>query len=147
MTRPHPADAGLRAVARVRDVREQDSRSGLRMANDEVTEARDRLGHLEDAVRRGIPDTGTTSAATWTQARQALAALSTRVGTAREGLTMSSAIADAALVRWQADRARLQAVDVLLTRRADVRRADRERADARELDDLALQRHRRREDR
>lgn len=147
MTHPHPADAGLRAVARVRDVREQDSRSGLRMANDEVAEARDRLGHLEDAVRRGIPDAGTTSAATWTQARQALTALSTRVGTAREDLTMSSAIADAALVRWQADRARLQAVEVLLTRRADVRRADRERADARELDDLALQRHRRREDR
>jgi flagellar export protein FliJ len=56
---------------------------------------------------------------------------------------MSRTVAEAALARWQSDRARLEAVELLLDRRATERRAVAARAEARELDDLATQRHRR----
>lgn len=140
-SRRHPDDAGLHAVARVRGVREQDSRTGLQQANRELAEASGRVAELEESVRRAADVAPSSGADSWVAARATLVALSSRITAAREGVSMSRTVAEAALARWQSDRARLEAVELLLERRAADRRTDAARAAARELDDLAAQRH------
>ena len=49
--RPHPADRGLGAVARVREVRERDSRLGLVAALADLRAREARVGELEAALR------------------------------------------------------------------------------------------------
>ena len=49
--RPHPADRGLGAVARVREVRERDSRLGLVAALADLRSREARVGELEAALR------------------------------------------------------------------------------------------------
>lgn len=142
--RRHVDDAGLDAVARVRDVREQDSRTGLQQANSELAEAAARVAEAEESVRRASEIAPGAEADSWVAARATLLALSSRSMKAREGAAMSRTVAEAALARWQSDRARLEAVELLLERRATERRAQAARAEARELDDLATQRHLRR---
>ncbi|MGN6782677.1 MAG: flagellar export protein FliJ [Marmoricola sp.] len=144
MTRRHPDDAGLNAVARVRGVREQDSRTGLQQAHRELASAEAKVVRLEGVLSDAAAAPAPAEADAWTSARATLAALSSRVSAAREGAAMSRTVAEAALARWQSDRSRLQAVELLLDRRAAERRAEADRAEARELDDLATQRHVRR---
>ncbi|MGN6250240.1 MAG: flagellar export protein FliJ [Marmoricola sp.] len=140
-SRRHPDDAGLHAVSRVRSVREQDSRSGLQQANQELAQATAQVEALEASVRRAADAAPAATADAWVAARATLVALSSRISAAREGASMSRTVAEAALARWQSDRARLEAVELLLERRAAERRTERARSEARELDDLAAQRH------
>lgn len=133
-------DAGLKAVKRVRDVREQDSRQGLRRANAELRSAEGALeGLTASLVDDRAPESRTTPG-DFIAVRNALTALSGRISTARDGLDLSRTVAEAALVHWQADHARAQAVAHLLERRAAERRREADRQEARELDDIAAQR-------
>lgn len=144
MTRRHPDDAGLHAVARVRGVREQDSRTGLQQAHLELAAAEAEVGRLQEALGDAAAAPAPSEAVAWAAARATLVALGSRASAAREGAAMSRTVAEAALARWQSDRSRLQAVELLLDRRAAERRSEAARAEARELDDLATQRHVRR---
>lgn len=135
MTRPHPQDAGLRAVARIREVRERDGRL-------EVGDAR--LGHtravanLVDLERRlAVPVSVTGGAAGFAHARTALLGLHEPLSRARADVVTAEARTVDALARWQAARSRLAAVEGLLERRAEVRAAEARRSEARELDDIA----------
>ncbi|MCW2856963.1 MAG: hypothetical protein JWR52_2578 [Marmoricola sp.] len=134
-----PRDAGLLAVARVRAVRESDSRVGLRQALAELGAAQRRVDELRR--RMEVADAfGTGSAAEFLALRVSLSLLGEVLVAAEQQYEGTRTISDAALVRWQSDKARLGAIELLLERRVAERRTDRERADARELDDLAAQR-------
>jgi flagellar export protein FliJ len=129
-------DAGMKAVARVRAVREQDSRTGLQQALAEQRaqeqEAADLRGRLENA--RGFQSG---SASSYLALRASLAALGAAVHAAEELTAVSRRISEAAYDRWQEDRARLEAVEVLMERRAAARRTELARRESRDLDEIA----------
>ena len=141
MSRPGSSqvqDAGLRAVGRVRGVREQDSRIGLQQA---IAEQR---GHEARALelRRRLEGAATFQAGpsgSFLALRASLDALGTVLRAAEDETAASRRISEAAYERWQVDRARLAAVEVLLERRAEARRSDAARREARDLDEIAAQ--------
>ncbi len=135
----HADDAGMRAVARVRSVRESDSRVGLQTA---LLESRSAQTTVDDLRGRIASASGFAagSAAEFLALRASLGALGEVLITAEEHLDASRTISEAAYARWQQDRTRLAAIEMLLERRAAARRAERERTEARELDDIAAQR-------
>ncbi|HEY0904734.1 MAG TPA: flagellar FliJ family protein [Marmoricola sp.] len=136
-------DAGMRAVARVRAVREQDSRAGLRQALHEqrLHEARvaDLRGRLEWSA-----SFATGSVGSYLALRTSLEALGTLLRSAEDDVTTSRTISEAAYGRWQQDKARLSAVEVILEHRAAARRAEAARGEARDLDEVATRIWRRR---
>lgn len=137
--RVHREDRGLVAVRRVREVRETDSRLGMRIALEE--EARADARHSALTERLGSADVPAISTpAALVAFRQQLLHLGTAMVDARGEADGARAIAADARARWQADRARLAAVDHLLARRAELRRTEAERRTAKEADDLATQR-------
>jgi flagellar export protein FliJ len=142
----HPQDAGMRAVARVRAVREQDSRIGLQQALREQRLHEGRAAELREHL-----DTASTfatgSAASFLALRASLDALGEVLRATEGEAAMSRTISEAAYGRWQQDKTRLSAVEVLLERRADVRRAEAARREARELDEISVRLWQRREDR
>jgi flagellar export protein FliJ len=139
MTRAAKHDAGLRAVARVRGVRETDSRIGLQSALGELRAAQARVDDLRgrlssaDAFTRG-------STASFLALRSSLDALGSVLVEAEAARDQAGTISDAALARWQQDRSRLSAIEMLLDRRAAERRADAVRAETREQDEVAARR-------
>jgi flagellar FliJ protein len=136
MTVQHQDDAGMRAVARVRGVREQDSRLGLTRAAADEREAARRLTAAESTL------TGA-AAQVWVDlpgylaARNAAAALATDASRARRDLDVAGTVSDAAREHWARDRTRLSAVELLLQRRAERRAAERDRRERAEADELA----------
>lgn len=134
----HP-DAGMLAVARVRGVREQDSRLGLRRAAADERESARRL----DAVAGRLAASSTpqvSDPASYAFARAGASALATEVTTARGALTAATTVTTAAREHWQRDRTRLAAVELLLERRESERRAERLRRETAETDDLVASR-------
>jgi flagellar protein FliJ len=134
MTASH--DPGLRAVARVRGVRERDSRLGLQHAltltaqrESQAALAQTRLDDAED-FREG-------TSAQFHARRTALAALAAYAQRARELAEASRTSTEEAQRRWQRDRSRLRAVESLLQRRAEARNAEAVRRESHELDDVA----------
>ncbi len=138
MSRQSEQDAGMRAVARVRSVREQDSRLGLQQALRELHAADDRVAHLRDALVAADAFSGGDMAA-YVALRGRLQSLGDALWTARAEAESSRTIAQSAQAHWQRDRTRLEAVEQLLERRAAERRAEAARAEARDLDDIAGQ--------
>lgn len=132
-------DAGLRAVARVRNVRETDSRIGLRTAWQETRSAQRRVDELRGQLEQAN-DFSTGSAASFLALRHSLQVLGDVLIAAESDRDSSQLISDTAYARWQLDRTRLAAVENLLERRAASRRAEATRQEARELDDIAAQR-------
>ncbi len=134
-------DRGLSAVARVRAVRERDSRLGLRHAADEHRARELRAEELDRLVREHA-DAGTAAGQElpgWAAQRQALMALAAAARKAHADVAAAARLKAAAHEHWQHDRARLGAVEHLLGLRADERRAEVARAVARELDDIGGQ--------
>lgn len=132
-------DAGMRAVARVRAVREQDSRIGLQQA------LREQRAHERDAeeLRRQISATDTFalgSAASYVALRASLDALGQVLRRAEADTATSRTVSEAAFGRWQEDRTRLSSVEMLLERRAAERQTEVARREARDLDEVAAQR-------
>ena len=137
-------DAGLHAVARVRAVREQDSRLGLQQAVSELREHEQEAATLRHRLDgSGAFDSGST--ASYLALRASVAAVGAALRAAEAQAASSRTISETAYGRWQQDKARLSAVERLLDRRAAERRAEAARLEARELDDLAVQRWRRRQ--
>lgn len=136
MTVQREDDAGMRAVARVRGVREQDSRLGLTRATADEREAVRRLAAAESTL------TGA-AAQVWVDlpgylaARSAAAALAADASRARRDLAVAGTVSDAAREHWLRDRTRLSAVELLLQRRAERRAAERDRREHAEADELA----------
>jgi flagellar FliJ protein len=137
-------DAGMRAVARVRGVREQDSRIGLQQALAEQRLHESRAADLRHRVENAGAFAGG-SVASYVALRASLDALSHVLLAAEEDTATSRTISESAYVRWQHDKTRLSAVEVLLERRAAERRAQVSRREARELDEVAVQLWQRRE--
>lgn len=134
----HP-DAGMLAVARVRGVREQDSRLGLRQAAADEREAGRRLDAVTERLA-AAGETGSTDVAAYLLARVSATALAQETGTARAALATAGTVTAAARDHWQRDRTRLAAVELLLERREELRRAERARRETAELDDLTASR-------
>lgn len=132
-------DTGLRAVERVRGVRETDSRIGLRTAWEETRLARAKVEDLRSQLEQASTFTGG-SAVSFLAQRQSLQLLGEVLIAATEACDASTVISDSAYARWQLDRTRLAAVESILERRAAARRAEADRKEAVELDDIAAQR-------
>ncbi|MBM7516411.1 flagellar FliJ family protein [Nocardioides nitrophenolicus] len=139
MSRGHREDRGLAAVARVRDVRETDSRIGLQRVLAEEAALVGRLSSLESSIATA-PVPATTTTAELVAARTRLAHAGILVGETRDRVASAAVVTADARARWTSDRARLAAVEHLLARRAARRRTEAERRAARDADDLAAQR-------
>jgi flagellar export protein FliJ len=132
----HVHDPGLRAVARVRDVRERDSRIGLQQA---LRTTAQREAEAAAAQRRldSAPAFTSGTSAQFHAARASLAAMAAQARRNREAAEASRATTEEARRRWQSDRTRLRAVESLLDRRSEARRAEATRKENTELDDIA----------
>ena len=132
-------DAGLVAVARVRRVRETDSRLGLQTALAEQRAAQARV----DELRRRLTAAdrfAAGSAVDFVALRSSMQVLGMVLIAAVEERDRAQTISAAALETWKLERARLAAIEGLLERRSAVRRTEVARSEGRELDDLATQR-------
>ena len=129
--------SSLTAVARVRRVREQDSLLGLLQAQREADDAGAVLAGLQDR----LAPTGSTgqSLAAFVALRTGLVALEQASTLARADLEAADSIAASARAHWQADRCRLEAIEMLQERRGDQHRAEIAQAEAKELDEVATQ--------
>ena len=132
-------DPGLHAVARVRGVREQDSRLGLQHALRDEQERGARLHRLETSLA-AAPGFVSGDARELAAVRLSQAALGQAVAEARRDLAAARTMTLDATTRWHSDRTRLSAVEGLLERRADERRSAARRVEATALDDIAGQR-------
>ncbi|HEX2174456.1 MAG TPA: flagellar FliJ family protein [Nocardioidaceae bacterium] len=139
MTAHKSHDLGLRAVARVRGVRERDSRIGLQQALVATQQREDEAAQAQARLDRSPAFVQGSSADFYAQ-RAALAALAAQVRRRRELAEASRANTEEAQRRWQHDRSRLRAVELLLDRRLEARRAEATRRENHELDDIAAQR-------
>jgi flagellar protein FliJ len=137
------ADRGMHAVLRVRGVRERDSRVTLVHALDAVRHHEHEAARLQQALDEAAnPTEGT--AADFVVSRHLLAGMAAAVRDAEQRLAAARSAAAEAHQRWQADKAKVRAVELLLEERAARRADDRRRAEVREVDDVvgALHSHR-----
>jgi flagellar FliJ protein len=131
----HDPDAGMRAVARVRGVREQDSRLGLsRVAADEREAGRRTTALREQLAATVLP--GSADPAAFVLGRLVATGTAAQVADAERALAAAGTVTTAAREHWQRDKTRLSAVELLLERRAEQRRAERLRRETSEVDDL-----------
>jgi flagellar export protein FliJ len=131
-------DRGLRAVRRVREARERDSRIGLQQALAETrlreTEAAAARARLADA-----PVFGHGTAAEFVGHTLLVHALAESVVRKDEEVRRSTVVAEEARRRWGLDRQAVRTAELLLERRAEERRRERARREAADLDELATQ--------
>ena len=134
-------DRGLRAVARVREVRERDSQLGLRHAAEEHRARQLRADELDRIVQAHAAAGSAEGQALpeWAAQRRALMALASAARSAHDDADAAARLKASAHEHWQRDRARLGAVEHLLELRAAEHRAEVARAVARELDDIGGQ--------
>jgi flagellar FliJ protein len=133
-------DRGMRAVARVREVRERDSRVGLLHALGQVRAREEQLAHLTTALDQAMTRTDDTLDE-FVISRQLLAAMAVAVREAESRLDASRTIATEAHHRWQADKTRVRAIEHLLEERALRRAEEADRAEVRETDDIVTRLH------
>jgi flagellar protein FliJ len=134
-TPAHDPDAGMRAVARVRGVREQDSRLGVARAAADEREARRRLDAVV-ARLAAATDPAVIDPSGFATARLAAADVAAEVTASRAALASAATLTTAAREHWQRDKTRLSAVELLLERREEQRREERTRRERVEVDDL-----------
>jgi flagellar protein FliJ len=129
-------DRGLKAVARVRDVRERDSRLGLQQALREEQTLQDRLTTLQEQMRvTAAFDSG--DMRDYVAARTALESLRVAASELQQEVDSAAVLTATARSHWLYDKTRLAAVEGLLERRADERRVEAATKEAHELDDVA----------
>ena len=133
-------DRGLRAVARVREVRERDSRLGLLHALGRVRDQEERVEALGRALDKAASRSFDTLAA-FTASRVMLEAMAEALATAQHDLESRRVVALQAHTRWQADKAAVKAIEHLLDERARVRAEEAARAETREIDDIVSRLH------
>jgi flagellar export protein FliJ len=128
----------LAVVARVRRVREEDSRYGVQLATHEVQEARVRLLALDQRLTV-LGQQPVASAGALVSLRTGLLALGDAVREAQAEAESAELLALAAQERWQQDRLRLRTIEMLQERRAEAARVERTRAEAKLQDEVATQ--------
>jgi flagellar FliJ protein len=128
-------DRGLQAVARVRGVRERDSRAGLLQALTNLRAREAELAERQEALAEASAQSFG-SLAEFTATRPFLEATAQAVLEAQRRLTAGTTVATEARSRWQADKTRVRAIEHLLEVRAEQARAAALRAEAREIDDI-----------
>ena len=139
-------DRGLEAVARVREVRERDSRIGLLQAMASVEQRQAELTRLEEALAEA-DGTGALGMGDYVARRQLLTAAAREVREAEARLRASRTVAAEAQGRWQSDKARLKAIEHLLEERARKRAEAFAQVEAKEADDIVSRLHGRHEGR
>lgn len=138
-SRPHTEDRGLAAVARVRSVRETDSRIGLTQVLAEEAAVAARLADLEGQLT-STPVAAVTTPGELLVHGAALSQLGILIKETRNDVETAAVVSAEARARWGSDRARLAAVEHLLEQRAVRRRTEAGRRADRDADDLAAQR-------
>lgn len=129
-------DPGLHAVARVRAVRERDSRLGLQRAVLDEQQAADQVQRLTDVLAR-LDARADGDAGEFVAVRAVYLQLGEALAAARRDAQAAHLVALDAAAHWRSDHARLGAVEGLLERRAEVRAAEARKHEERELDDVA----------
>jgi flagellar protein FliJ len=131
-------DRGLRAVARVREVHERDSRLGLVRAAAEHGARRREAAQLDELVRGHAAAISAEGRALsdWAARRSGLVALTEASRRAQDAVASAATLRTAAEEHWRLDRTRLRAVAHLLELREESRRRAAAAAEARELDDI-----------
>lgn len=132
------SSAGLQAVAKVRSMREQDSRFGLQQAMLEARAHRHRVGELDGRLG-DMADAARSNASTFLATRSMMLALGSAVASARQTASLSETLAMGALTHWQHDKVQLRAIELLQERREQEAREEATRREARELDETATQ--------
>lgn len=133
-------DRGIKAVERVREVRERDSRVGLLQALETVRVREAQLARLRRALDEAA-QAGAASLDEYAAHRDRLAAMAHGVHAAEQRLDSARTVAGEAQTRWQGDKARLRAIRHLLQERAAQRAEDARRAEVREVDDIVGRLH------
>ncbi len=133
-------DRGIKAVERVREVRERDSRVGLLQALETVRVREAQLARLHRALDEAA-QAGAASLDEYAAHRDRLAAMAQGVHAAEQRLESARTVAAEAHTRWQGDKARLRAIKHLLQERAAQRAEDARRAEIRETDDIVGRLH------
>jgi flagellar biosynthesis chaperone FliJ len=129
-------DPGLHAVARVRAVRERDSRLGLQRAAADEQRAATEVQRLHDALA-GLDGRADGDAGRFVAARAVYLGLCEALSSARRDERAAHLLTVDAAAHWRSDHARLGAVEGLLERRAEARAVEARRTEDRELDDVA----------
>ena len=140
---PRPrGSAGLDAVTRVRSIREQDSLFGLNSALSDARRDRDRLDSLDSRLDSptASPSADGQDVQSFLEARSSMLALGSAITSAQERLDTTEAVALAARSQWQHDKTQLEAISLLMERRAVELRYEERRREARDLDEIAGQR-------
>ena len=138
-------DAALRAVARVRGVRERDSRVGMVTAIAEEQAAAARVERLEQDLATA-PEHTVGDLASFTARRYHVEAVGAALVAARSAQQSAAVLAVTARDHWSTARTRLAAVEALIERREAARRAERLRRENREMDAIAEELWRRNND-
>src|SRR5204863_1333823 len=94
-------DKGMKAVRRVREVRERDSRIGLLHALSSVRDRETRVEELRTALEQAVTRDADTLDE-FVVSRQLLATMASAVGEAEQRLAAARTVATAAHHRWQA---------------------------------------------
>ena len=135
MSRPSSARR-LGVVARVRGVRERDSRLGLVEALEEERTARTRASDLQRQLTE-VRAFGAGDLAAFAARQRRVTALSEALVAARAALEGAHLLAEAARDRWRTDRSRLAAVESLIERREETLRRELRRREDKQLDAAA----------
>ncbi|GCD89541.1 flagellar FliJ family protein [Nocardioides sp. LS1] len=129
-------DSHLQVVARVRGVRERDSRLGLVTALHEEQAAARRVAELQEQLA-SMPAHTVGDLTDFAARQYAVAAIGHALGTARGTQESASLVSLAAREQWHVDRTRLAAVESLIERRAQARAEEHGRREVKELDGIA----------
>lgn len=130
------AEPRLRVVARVRGVRERDSRLGLVEALGEERQAEARVVALQEQLA-SVKAFEAGDVASFATRQRSVAALADALTLARAALDSAHVVALAARDRWRSDRSRLAAVESLIDRREAEQRREQRRLEDRRLDAVA----------
>lgn len=134
--RPAASDRGLRAVRRVREARERDSRLGLQHAL-AATRRRESEAQAVRARLLAAPGFDSGTAEEFRAHALLVGTLAGSVSEKEEEVRRSAVVAEEARRRWALDRQAVRTVELLLERRAEQRRQEGVRREAAELDELA----------
>lgn len=138
-------DSHLHLVARVRSVRERDSRMGLATALTEERAAAARVETLKEGLN-AMPAHTVGDVVSFSYRQQQVDSIGQALTAARSAQQTAAVLAVSARQHWEADRTRLAAVELLIERREAARRLELQRREARELDAVAEEMWRRRGD-
>lgn len=131
--------AAMRAVARVRDLREKESRRALQHAMADQRAHAERVAYLQRYLAESSAPALADGSA-FTAHRAFLLDTGRSLTEAKQHEQVAASRSSQALTAWQADKTRVNAVEMLIERRLEEARRERQRKETTELDELASSR-------